>query len=133
MIKVIYLILGEDLNLINDDDIIENLYKNVLPKINVNTLKDLFLNYIEENLDVDRKRIDELIKISTLHPEIYDQKVIIQKNRPLSYLCFALKDIYKYLTNIVDKKYTNGNEVYYEEIRNVIKKVEKLKLMVNNK
>lgn len=127
LVKVIYIIIGEKYeNILFGDELIRNLYTNILPKLGLVSIRDLFY-YIEANLDLNKSQIEKILLINKENPMLYEQKEVIKLNRIFAYLIFPLKDIIRYISQTIEIEFTQGKEIFYEEVRNREKWIRRLK------
>ena len=121
---IIYLFDYEETNKFknNNNVIIDFHFKNILNIYNVKNIKQLFLKYIEINpyLNINKNKFEKLNNIFSENKNILNNEEITKINRPLSYICFILNEIYNY----INKKY---NDVYIYEIINKNNEMIKLK------
>lgn len=127
LVKVIYIIIGEKYeNILFGDELIRNLYTNILSKLGLVSIRDLFY-YIEANLDLNKSQIEKILLINKENPMLYEQKEVIKLNRIFAYLIFPLKDIIRYISQTIEIEFTQGKEIFYEEVRNREKWIRRLK------
>lgn len=65
--------------------------------------------------------------INKENPMLYEQKEVIKLNRIFAYLIFPLKDIVRYISQTIEIEFTQGKEIFYEEVRNNEKWIRRLK------
>jgi hypothetical protein len=87
-------------------------------------IESLFTVYIQENLNMSRKQIEQLIILTEQNPKIFVTADLIKINRSMSYMTFVFKDI----RDFVLKKTNDG--VFYEEIRYAKRRIQELKAMI---
>jgi hypothetical protein len=127
-IKLIYIIIGEEYeNKYEGQDLISHLYNTILPKYNINSVSDLFLTIIIKELDMSREQIEKFIRIVNENSKILNPGDLSKINRPFSNICYPLKEIYEYVTKEVNHNefhIENDDVVYFEEIRNIKRKID---------
>lgn len=113
IIAFIYILLGEEFECFRGkgNAIIENLFDVIYPKYSVDSLKQLFNGYIQENFCCSRKKIELLLTLFEREPKVFSTPELIKINRTISYMSFILKDVKEYII----QKHPDG--VFFEEIR----------------
>jgi hypothetical protein len=119
-IKLLYLVLGENFDEIQDDDLIRNLYDKISEKKYVNIKDYLFHLYIQkkddnkslENIDT----INELIRIT---PDLFNFKIATKFDKFILYSSVLLNEIINYANKRMDTIRLIKNCKNFIEIINV--------------
>ena len=119
-IKLLYLVLGENFDEIQDDDLIRNLYDKISEKNYVNIKDYLFHLYIQkkdenkslENIDT----INELIRIT---PDLFNFKIATKFDKFILYSSVLLNEIINYANKRMDTIRLIKNCKNFIEIINV--------------
>ena len=135
--KSLYYLLDEKFEEgISTNKLIEDFISIIFEKHNVKDIKNLISNYVNEHKDLklNKEKFDNLENLFDSCPNICSPPEISKINRPISYLCFILKEIKEF----INLKTSDG--VYYYELRNknnelkeIQKQIEDLKNAENNK
>ena len=135
--KFLYYLLDEKFEEgISTNKLIEDFISIIFEKHNVKDIKNLISNYVNEHKDLklNKEKFDNLENLFDSCPNICSPPEISKINRPISYLCFILKEIKEF----INLKTSDG--VYYYELRNknnelkeIQKQIEDLKNAENNK
>ena len=115
---LILLLLNEEINIQQSSkEFLSNCFNIIYSKYNINTMKQLFMNYIIPRLpSLNNKYIELIIKHIETYPSILDRSIILSINQSVSYITFILCEIYTYLSlKTVDGVFYYKLRAKYEE------------------
>ena len=105
-VKLLYLVLGEDYNEVEEDDLIINLYSKISQK-NYSNIKDyLFYLYIQNQKNLgENKAVDNIVKINDIistTPDIFNIKITTKFDKFILYCSYILNEIINFANNRLD-------------------------------
>jgi hypothetical protein len=135
--KIIYILLKQKYENMSCFQLAKNMFDNILPKLNVDSLskiefniENLFLNVICQNLQVSNDQHDKITKIVESVPDIFNSASIMKINKCFGYITFVLHEIYEFITR---KTTDNVLIVKLKKAKiDLIKMKEKIKLINQN-
>ena len=122
--KLVYYIIDEQFDKeLPTNKLIENLINVVFPKYEAKDLRNLLINFANQNqnLNITETKFNEVNELIKANPKILSSIDMARINRPISYLTFFIKEVFDYM----NLKTTDG--MYYYDLRN------KSKIMKDNK
>lgn len=111
LMKIIYLITGEKFEDIPNENLFENLYQKILPKLKISSIsnifyllsENLFINHICKELSIPEENIYRIIEILKENKNLYDIKHIKTISVGFSFIIFILKEIVNYISLMTSK------------------------------
>ena len=114
--KLIYVLIDENFDDLNDNSIIKHLFTIVFPRLKVNSLKSFFQNILNNNLKMKASQITQFLSLLNDFPCVCNTAELIKINRSMAYLSFIFKDIRDFIS-----KKTEDGLFYLEELRHEIR------------
>jgi len=96
LFKLVYLMIDEPFELIEDSKIIENLFISVFKRLKVANLKQFFLNYMIKCLNFKSDKIDCLNDFINKNPKLITPFEFNKINKICSFISIFLKEIYEF-------------------------------------
>ena len=100
ILKCIYYILDEPFDeSINNKELFENLFNNIVTKNEDKTFKSLFVNYFNNHkyLNLNKEKFDKINNIINENNTITNMIAMTKMCRPISLFCFMLKEVHDYI------------------------------------
>lgn len=110
LFKVVLILLNEYKNNIDNKNIFEFFFVDILQKYKVKNIKKLMIkNFVNVSLIINDEQFELIQKSLSIKPDLFSPSTILRYNRAVAYFTFFIKELFSYLNLKTEK-----GEYYYK-------------------